>query len=198
MTNNRWNETEGGYDLSKKEKQVEQPVEAAETAAQAETNKATKSNTEEIAKLNAELETAKQAAADAKDQLLRVMAEYDNFRKRTEKEKAAIYDNAVKDAVAEILNVADTMEMALAHKDCEADDLRKGVEMIEKNLHAALTKLKVEPIGAEGDPFDPELHQAVSHIENEDLGENVIAQVYRKGYRIGDKIIRHATVVVAN
>ena len=198
MTNNRWNETEGGYDLSKKEKQVEQPVEAAETAAQAETNKATESNTEEIAKLNAELETAKQAAADAKDQLLRVMAEYDNFRKRTENEKAAIYDNAVKDAVAEILNVADTMEMALAHKDCEADDLRKGVEMIEKNLHAALTKLKVEPIGAEGDPFDPELHQAVSHIENEDLGENVIAQVYRKGYRIGDKIIRHATVVVAN
>ena len=198
MTNNRWNETEGGYDLSKKEKQVEQPVEAAETAAQAETNKATESNTEEIAKLNAELETAKQAAADAKDQLLRVMAEYDNFRKRTEKEKAAIYDNAVKDAVAEILNVADTMEMALAHKNCEADDLRKGVEMIEKNLHAALTKLKVEPIGAEGDPFDPELHQAVSHIENEDLGENVIAQVYRKGYRIGDKIIRHATVVVAN
>lgn len=198
MTNNRWNETEGGYDLSKKEKQVEQPVEAAETAAQAETNKATESNTEEIAKLNTELETAKQAAADAKDQLLRVMAEYDNFRKRTEKEKAAIYDNAVKDAVAEILNVADTMEMALAHKDCEADDLRKGVEMIEKNLHAALTKLKVEPIGAEGDPFDPELHQAVSHIENEDLGENVIAQVYRKGYRIGDKIIRHATVVVAN
>lgn len=198
MTNNRWNETEGGYDLSKKEKQVEQPVEAAETAAQAETNKATESNTEEIAKLNAELETAKQAAADAKDQLLRVMAEYDNFRKRTEKEKAAIYDNAVKDAVAEILNVADTMEMALAHKDCEADDLRKGVEMIEKNLHAALTKLKVEPIGAEGDPFNPELHQAVSHIENEDLGENVIAQVYRKGYRIGDKIIRHATVVVAN
>ena len=198
MTNNRWNETEGGYDLSKKEKQVEQPVEAAETAAQAETNKATESNTEEIAKLNAELETAKQAAADAKDQLLRVMAEYDNFRKRTEKEKAAIYDNAVKDAVAEILNVADTMEMALAHKDCEADDLRKGVEMIEKNLHAALTKLKVEPIGAEGEPFDPELHQAVSHIENEDLGENVIAQVYRKGYRIGDKIIRHATVVVAN
>lgn len=198
MTNNRWNETEGGYDLSKKEKQVEQPVEAAETAAQAETNKATESNTEEIAKLNAELETAKQEAADAKDQLLRVMAEYDNFRKRTEKEKAAIYDNAVKDAVAEILNVADTMEMALAHKDCEADDLRKGVEMIEKNLHVALTKLKVEPIGAEGDPFDPELHQAVSHIENEDLGENVIAQVYRKGYRIGDKIIRHATVVVAN
>ena len=198
MTNNRWNETEGGYDLSKKDKQVEQPVEAAETAAQAETNKATESNTEEIAKLNAELETAKQAAADAKDQLLRVMAEYDNFRKRTEKEKAAIYDNAVKDAVAEILNVADTMEMALAHKGCEADDLRKGVEMIEKNLHAALTKLKVEPIGAEGDPFDPELHQAVSHIENEDLGENVIAQVYRKGYRIGDKIIRHATVVVAN
>ena len=198
MTNNRGNETEGVYDLSKKEKQVEQPVEAAETAAQAETNKATESNTEEIAKLNAELETAKQAAADAKDQLLRVMAEYDNFRKRTEKEKAAIYDNAVKDAVAEILNVADTMEMALAHKDCEADDLRKGVEMIEKNLHAALTKLKVEPIGAEGDPFNPELHQAVSHIENEDLGENVIAQVYRKGYRIGDKIIRHATVVVAN
>jgi molecular chaperone GrpE len=153
---------------------------------------------EEVAKLEADLEAARKAVDETKDQLLRTLAEYDNFRKRTEKEKAAIYDHAVKDAVSQILNVADTMEMALAHKDCDADDLRKGVEMIDKNMKDALSKLKVEAIGAVGDPFDPELHQAVSHIEDEGLGENVIAQVYQKGYRIGDKMIRHATVVVAN
>ncbi|MDD5952417.1 MAG: nucleotide exchange factor GrpE [Oscillospiraceae bacterium] len=195
---------------SKKEKPMDPEVETTETAeavqepaSQPQEKEEKKSKRDakkddEVKKLQEELAAAQKQAADTKDQLLRVMAEYDNYRKRTDKEKAAIYDHAVKDAVAEILNVVDTMEMALAHKDCQEDDLRKGVELIDKNLKSALTKLKVEAIGAEGEPFDPELHQAVSHIENEELGENVIAQVYRKGYRIGDKIIRHATVVVAN
>lgn len=180
--------------MSKKEKPIDPEVVETETPeVQPEVKTA-----EEVAKLEADLEAARKAVDETKDQLLRTLAEYDNFRKRTEKEKAAIYDHAVKDAVSQILNVADTMEMALAHKDCDADDLRKGVEMIDKNMKDALSKLKVEAIGAVGDPFDPELHQAVSHIEDEGLGENVIAQVYQKGYRIGDKMIRHATVVVAN
>ena len=172
--------------------ETEQPV----TEEQPEPKKGKRSS--KTAKLEEELEAAKKAADETKDQLLRTLAEYDNFRKRTEKEKAAIYDHAVKDTVAEILNVADTMEMALAHKDCSAEDLRKGVEMIDKNLKDTLTKLKVEAIGEVGEPFDPSFHQAVSHVEDESLEENVIAQVYRKGYKIGDKIIRPATVVVAN
>lgn len=207
--------------MSKKETPVdpevtEQPEATAEEAAEqteaapAEEPAAEETSTEEtkkskrfgkdakILKLEEELEASKKEAAETKDRLLRTLAEYDNFRKRTEKEKTAIYDHAVKDTVGEILTVADTMEMALAHKDCSAEDLRKGVELIQKNLTDTLAKLKVESIGAVGEPFDPELHQAVSHIEDGNLGENVIAQIYQKGYRIGDKIIRHATVVVAN
>lgn len=186
--------------MSKKEKPIEPEV--VETQQQ-ETTEQTEPKKEDGTakaddKLVEALETAEKALEETKDQLLRTLAEYDNFRKRTEKEKAAIYDYAVKDAVSEILDVVDAMEMALAHKDCSAEDLRKGVELIDKNLKDALNKLKVEAIGKEGDLFDPNLHQAVAHIEDENLGENVIAQVYRKGYRIGDKIVRHATVVVAN
>ena len=190
--------------MSKKEKPIDPEVTETEnqTAEEQQTepkkSKRTSKADAQIAKLEEDLEAARKAADETKDQLLRTLAEYDNFRKRTEKEKAAIYDHAVKDAVAEILNVVDTMEMALIHKDCDAETLRKGVEMIDKNLKDALGKLKVEAIGAVGDPFDPALHQAVSHIEDENLGENVIAQIYQKGYKIGDKIIRHATVVVAN
>lgn len=174
--------------------ETEQPM----TEEQPEPKKGKRSSKADVAKLEEDLAAAQKAVDETKDQLLRTLAEYDNFRKRTEKEKAAIYDHAVKDTVAEILNVVDTMEMALAHKDCSAEDLRKGVEMIDKNLKDTLTKLKVESIGAVGEPFDPSLHQAVSHVEDESLEENVIAQVYRKGYKIGDKIIRPATVVVAN
>ncbi len=190
--------------MSKKEEPMEPEVTETEQPAaeeqQPEPKKSKRVSKAEaqIAKLEEELEAARKTADETKDQLLRTLAEYDNYRKRTEKEKAAIYDFAVKDAVAEILNVADAMELALANKDCSADTLRKGVEMIDKNLRDALGKLKVESIGAVGDPFDPALHQAVSHIEDESLGENVIAQLYQKGYKVGDKIIRHATVVVAN
>ena len=152
----------------------------------------------QVEKLQAQLEEAAQKQEEMKDQLLRTLAEYDNYRKRTEREKAATYDNAAKDTVAEFLNIVDTMEMALAQKDCSAEDLRKGVEMIGKNLQDVLTKLGVTAIGEVGDPFDPEIHQAVSHVEDDSFGENVISMVYRKGYRIGDRIVRHATVVVAN
>lgn len=152
----------------------------------------------QVEQLQQELEAEKKKQEETRDQLLRTLAEYDNYRKRTEREKAATYDHAAADTVAQFLNVADTMEMALAQKDCSPEDLRRGVEMIERNLQEVLGKLGVESIGEVGDAFDPELHQAVSHIEDGALGENVIAQVYRKGYRIGDKMVRHATVVVAN
>ena len=145
-----------------------------------------------------ELDELKKKYNELNDSHLRLMAEFDNYRKRTDREKAATYDSATADTVAQFLPVVDNMELALAQADCSAEDLRKGVQMIQKNLNDILSKLGVAVMGTVGEPFNPEYHQAVSHIEDESLGENVIATVYRKGYRIGDKIVRHATVIVAN
>ena len=140
-----------------------------------------------------------QAALAAKeDQLLRLAAEYDNFRKRSDREKKAIYADATADAVSGLLGVADNLERALAQKDCTVEDLRKGIEMVQNEMRSALRKLNVTEMGAVGDAFDPALHNAVAHIEDETLGENVVAQVFQKGYRIGDKVVRHAMVQVAN
>ena len=133
-----------------------------------------------------------------KDQLLRTAAEYDNFRKRSDREKKAIYADATADAVSGLLGVADNLERALAQKDCTVEDLRKGIEMVQNEMRSALKKLNVTEMGAVGDAFDPALHNAVAHIEDETLGENVVAQVFQKGYRIGDKVVRHAMVQVAN
>ena len=148
--------------------------------------------------LQKQLEQASAEAGKLKDQLLRTAAEYDNFRKRSDREKKAIYADATADAVTELLSVADNLERALAQEECSAEDLRKGVEMVLNQLHAAFHKLNVSEMGAVGEPFDPALHNAVSHVEDEALEENVISQVFQKGYRIGEKVIRHAMVQVAN
>lgn len=144
------------------------------------------------------LEEAEEALKKQKDQLLRTAAEYDNYRKRTEREKAAIYSDATAAAVLEFLPVADNLERALEQQECSVEDLRKGVEMVQAQLKKALEKLGVSEMGAAGEAFNPELHNAVSHIDDENAAENVVAQVYQKGYKIGDKVVRHATVVVAN
>ncbi len=176
--------------MAKKEKETKQPQTAeAVDAAQLQ---------EQLTTLQEELAQLKEQKEAERDQYMRVLAEYDNYRKRTDREKAATYEAATADTVAQFLPVVDNMELALAQQDCSAQDLRKGVEMIQKNLDDILSKLGVAVIGQVGEPFDPEYHQAVSHIEDSSLGENVIATVYRKGYRIGDKIVRHATVIVAN
>ena len=153
---------------------------------------------ESLEALQTELEQVKKAKEEEKDQYMRVLAEYDNYRKRTDREKAATYDSATADTIAQFLPVVDNMELALAQADCSAEDLRKGVQMIQKNLNDILSQMGVAVMGTVGEPFNPEYQQAVSDIEDESLGENVIATVYRKGYRIGDKIVRHATVIVAN
>lgn len=146
---------------------------------------------EKLQKLQEEFEAHKQ-------QHLRVLAEYDNFRKRTQNEKNAIYNNAVSDTVQAILPIADNIERALGQENASAEDMRKGVEMIESQIEAAFEKLGVKPIGEAGETFDPNLHNAVAHIEDEALGENVIAAVYQKGYKLGDRVVRHAMVQVAN
>lgn len=135
-----------------------------------------------------------------KEKYIRLYAEYDNYRKRTAAEKLQIYDDATAHAIKELLPLADSMTQALAQfKGKEVpEEFSKGVEMIAAQLKTCLEKLKVEPFGEVGDAFDPELHNAVSMAEDESLPENSVSAVYQKGYKIGDKIIRHAMVVVAN
>ncbi|MBK6089111.1 nucleotide exchange factor GrpE [Ruminococcus difficilis] len=135
-----------------------------------------------------------------KEKYVRLYAEYDNYRKRTSAEKLQIYDDATAKAVKELLPLADSMTQALAQFDGKEvpEEFTKGIEMIAAQLKTCFEKLKVEPFCEVGDPFDPELHNAVSMVEDEALGENTISAVYQKGYKIGDKIIRHAMVVVAN
>ena len=131
------------------------------------------------------------------DSLLRLAAEYDNFRKRTIKEKEASYGNGKADAVAKILPVYDNLERAL-NQPTEDAAFKKGVEMTMTELVKILNGLGVEIFGEVGDNFDPNRHNAVMHVENEELGENVIAQVFQKGFKIGEKIVRFAMVQVAN
>lgn len=150
---------------------------------------------EELEKKIHELE---EALSKQKDQFLRTAAEYDNYRKRSEREKAAVYADATAAAILEILPVEDNLERALAQKECSVEDLRKGVEMVQAQMKYCLEKLGVSEMGAEGESFDPAIHNAVMHIEDENLGENVIVQVLQKGYKIGEKVVRHAMVQVAN
>lgn len=132
-----------------------------------------------------------------RDAHLRVAAEFDNFRKRTIKEKEASYGNGKADAVARMLPVYDNLERALQQETADAA-FKKGVEMTMNELVKILTGLGVEIFGQVGDPFDPNLHNAVMHIESDELEENVIAQVFQKGFKIGDKVVRFAMVQVAN
>ena len=151
----------------------------------------------ELAAEKARADAAEKAAAQAKDQLLRTAAEYDNFRRRSAKEQDAAFNNGVGFAVNQILTILDTLEMA-ANAACTDENYKKGVVMTLDKASAALTALKVEEIPAEGQPFDPNLHNAVMQKPAEDGQKSgTVVQVFQKGYKIGDRIIRHATVVVA-
>ena len=131
------------------------------------------------------------------DAYLRLAAEFDNFRKRTTKEKEQSYGNGKADAVAKMLPVYDNLERALNQETADAA-YKKGVELTMNELVKIFTGLGVEIFGEAGDSFNPELHNAVMHIENEELGENTIAAVFQKGFKIGDKVVRFAMVQVAN
>ena len=131
------------------------------------------------------------------DQLLRLAAEYDNFRKRSAKEKDSAYTNGKADTLAKLLPVYDNLERAL-NQPTEDAAYKKGVEMTMNELVKIFTGLSVEIFGNVGDGFDPNLHNAVMHIDSDELGENVIAQVFQKGFRIGEKVVRFAMVQVAN
>ena len=148
-----------------------------------------KKQKEENMKLQEELDATK-------DRLLRLTAEYDNYRKRTIKEKEGIYSDAYVDVLKEIIPILDNLERAIA-ADGSVEDLKKGIEMTIKGCQDSFTKLGIEEIDASGE-FDPNVHNAVMHIEDENLEKNVIAEVFQKGYKKDDKIIRHTMVKVAN
>ena len=131
------------------------------------------------------------------DAYLRLAADYDNFRKRTVKEKEASYGNGRADAVAKMLPIYDNLERALKQETADAA-YKKGVEMTMTELVKIFTSLGVEIFGEVGDPFDPNAHNAVMHIESEEVGENTITMVFQKGFKQGDKVIRFAMVQVAN
>ena len=169
--------------MAKKEKKTETPVEeqVEETPAQ------------EAAEVNP-FEEKYNAEHDAH---LRLAAEYDNFRKRTAKEKEQSYTNGKSDAVEKLLPVYDNLQRALKQETADAA-FKKGVEMTMTELVKILSGLGVEIFGAEGEEFDPNLHNAVMHIDDENYGENVICQVFQQGFKIGEKIVRFAMVQVAN
>ncbi|MBE7008322.1 MAG: nucleotide exchange factor GrpE [Ruminococcaceae bacterium] len=146
------------------------------------------------------MEALAQELSEQKDKFLRLAAEYDNYRKRTAKEKEGIYADAKIETLTAMLPVYDNLERGLAqYKDEEADSPhRKGLEMVFTQFKESLAKLGVTPIDAVGQPFDPEKHNAVMHIEDEALGENTVAEVLQQGFMLGEKVLRFAIVKVAN
>ena len=188
--------------MAKKKKNTDPAQEAAESVETPETTEVEASETPETTETPAPQAETPQEDWEAKyqaehDSYLRLAAEFDNFRKRTIKEKDASYGNGKADAVAKLLPVYDNLERAL-NQPTEDAAYKKGVEMTMTELVKIFTGLGVEIFGNPGDEFDPNLHDAVMHIDDETLGENVIAQVFQKGFKIGEKVVRFAMVQVAN
>ena len=151
---------------------------------------------EKISALEAEVEAKKTEIAELNDKYLRMAAEYENFRKRSAKEKEGIYSDAYADALTQILPIIDNLERAVGITDAEG--VAKGLEMTLNGASDALTKMGVEAFGNEGDQFDPNMHSAMMMVDDENHKEGEIVTVFQKGYKKGDKIIRYAMVTVAN
>ena len=187
-------------EIEKEESTVDKQTANAEEVKEEKSDKKDKKEKKDKKADKAEkaLEDMKKELEAQKNNYLRLAAEYDNYRKRTTNEKASIYSDATAKAVSEILTVADSLEMALKAAENAPEEFKKGIELVAAQMQSALAKLNVEKFGEVGEEFNPELHNAVSKLEDESLGENVIAQVFQSGYKTGDKIIRHAMVQVAN
>ncbi|MBE6631847.1 MAG: nucleotide exchange factor GrpE [Ruminococcaceae bacterium] len=142
------------------------------------------------------LKEAKDALEESNDKYLRMAAEYENYRKRTAKEREGLYSDAYVDALKEILPIIDNLERAVAAEG--GDKISDGLKLIMSQVSDTLSKMGAESYGAPGDSFDPEIHNAVMHIEDDSIGEGEITEVFQKGYKKGDKIVRYAMVKVAN
>ena len=176
--------------------ETEIPVEDGEEASQND-KKDSKSKTSFFGKKKKEKDKFEQQIEDLTDRLKRNMAEFDNFRKRTEKEKSSMYIIGAKDIVEKILPVVDNFERGLAQAP-EDDAFADGMKMIYKQLISTLNDLGVQPIEAVGKEFDPNFHNAVMHVEDEEAGENIVVEEFQKGYTYKDFVVRHSMVKVAN
>ncbi|MDO4302069.1 MAG: nucleotide exchange factor GrpE [Clostridia bacterium] len=191
-----------------KEKMEETVDTAVETESLEETTEESAGNTEETEinenekteeeTLEEKLVKAEEQVKEAQDKWLRQLAEFENFRKRTNQEKQGMYNNGVRDTIEKFLPVVDNFERAVAATEDKESSTYKGIEMILKQMLEVMKALGVEEIPAEGEPFDPNVHAAVMHIEDEGCDENVVVEVFQKGYKHGDKVIRPAMVKVAN
>ena len=145
-----------------------------------------------------QFESLAKLVSDGNDKYLRLAAEYDNYRKRTAKEKESLYTDAKIDTVKALLGVYDNLERGIAQYGDEESPHRKGLEMVFNQFKESLKKLGVETMDAAGKPFDPEKHNAVMHVEDENYGENTVVEVLQQGFTLGDKVLRFAIVKVAN
>lgn len=147
--------------------------------------------------LKNEIEDLKKQVSDINDKYLRTLAEYENFRKRSQKEKDQTYGNAVSDTVTKFLDILDAFDRA-ANYECSDAEYKKGIDLISNSVKETFSAIGVKEIPALGEQFNPDLHNAMLHIDNDAYGENEITEVYKKGYTYGDKVIRYSSVIVAN
>lgn len=181
--------------VEKAEEVKEETVETAEEVKEAATDTDEKTQEET---LEEKLVKAEEQVKEAQDKWLRQLAEFENFRKRTNQEKQGMYNNGVRDTIEKFLPVVDNFERAVAATEDKESSTYKGIEMILKQMLDVMKAIGVEEIPAEGELFDPNVHAAVMHTEDESCDDNVVVEVFQKGYKHGDKVIRPAMVKVAN
>lgn len=195
-------ERTGQSEKSKPAKTAETGRSAAEEKSAEPQDKAEDGEAARYAKALADLENKEKELAEAQERYLRLAAEYENFRRRTRQEKSRCYEDAKADAVKALLPVLDNLDRAVESGEKasseESKKMAEGMALVRKVAIESMEKIGVIEIPAAGESFDPELHNAVQHIEDKELGENRVAQVLQKGYRCGDQVIRHSVVVVAN
>ena len=194
-------ETKQPMEEETQEAPQQEAAQAEETAAESKEKKGKKKKEKTYTLTQQQMEAMELAAKQldsVKDQFVRLTAEYDNYRKRTTKEKDNIYQDAKADTIKAFLAVYDNLERAAAAEGGEDSPHKKGLDLIFSQFKELLKKLGVEEIEAKGQPFDPEKMNAVMHIDDENYGENEVAQVFQAGFQMGDKVIRYAIVQVAN
>ncbi|CDD07230.1 protein GrpE [Dorea sp. CAG:317] len=191
-------ETEAGTEEMAEEETEEK--EAEETEVKTEESEEDKKSEKKLFGKKNKKDKKDEKIEELTDRLTRQMAEFDNFRKRTDKEKSQMYEVGAKDIIEKILPVVDNFERGLdAVKEEEKDDpFVQGMEKVYKHLMTTLEEIEVKPIEAVGKEFDPNLHNAVMHVEDENFGENIVAEEFQKGYTYRDSIVRHSMVKVAN
>jgi len=175
---------------------AEEPAEKSDKKSDKTLKSENKKLTAALTEANTNLEKTKAELAEANDKYLRIAAEYDNFRRRSQKEKEGIYADAYADALGALLPILDNLERAAVYT--EGAQLADGIKLIFKSAKESLDKLGVCEFGAPGEQFDPQIHNAMMHIDDEAFGENEITEVFQKGYKKGDRVLREALVKVAN